>query len=208
MLPLMKQTWSAGIALAMLAGVGNAGAGPDVAPPESGFAEFVESEIIPLMVETGDEAAASSEWPEIPPPVRPEDSAVETNAGATPAPGEPEAPPALRDPFWPAGYLPPSSSAPEERVAAMTNAEPVSAVALWNEALKAVSVQGIMKTGPDSYVAMVNGQVVGTNDVVSVRFVGREYRWQVAEVSERGVSFSRLEDEAPADDGAVPPSSP
>lgn len=204
----MKESCKALILVVFLAGAWGAGASTEAPPEESGFAEFVESDIIPLMVETGEVEAVSSEWPETPPPVRPEDASGETDPGAAPTPAEPDVPPAWRDPFWPVGYTPPPPREPVDTTSASTNKESASAFPQWDAALKTVAVQGILKTGADSYVAMVNGQVVGTKDVVSVRFGGREYRWQVAAVSERGVSFSRLEEDMPSAAPSAPAPSP
>ncbi|HOW97916.1 MAG TPA: hypothetical protein P5567_04325 [Kiritimatiellia bacterium] len=182
--------------LVLAVGVCRAAEPAQATPPEPGFVEFVESEIIPMMVETGQApAAASSPWSE---PAAAEPMAPP--AGETEA-AEPEPAPARRDPFWPVGYAPPPPARPSEAAASTAGAETVSAVLQWDEALKTVQVQGIMKTGPETHVAMVNGQVVGVGDTVSVRFGGREYRWTVAGVGVEGVSFKRVEKEAaPADE--------
>lgn len=171
-------------------------------PAEPGFVEFVESEIIPMMADTGQvPAVVSTPWSE-PAPADP----ASTPAGEA-GTGEPEPVPARRDPFWPVGYVPPPLVRSSDAAAAAATAageDAVSAVLQWDEALKTVSVQGIMKTGPDTYVAMVNGQVIGVGDTVSVRLGGRDYRWIVAAVGTEGVSFKRVEEEVPASDESEP----
>ncbi|MBP7828885.1 MAG: hypothetical protein KA248_03090 [Kiritimatiellae bacterium] len=187
--------------LAVLVGLAGVASAQSESPAPA-FVEFVESEIVPMMVDTGAAPAVSSPWPETPPSddlpdPSPDDPVAPAELSADMVP--PEAPPAVRDPFWPVGYEPPPPPRPEEAVSP-TGAVPVSATLQWQEALKTVAVQGIMRTGPSSHVAMVNGQVVGAGDTVSVVYGGREYRWRVVSVGEEGVSFARVEPEPPAPD--------
>ena len=159
----------------------------------SGFVEFVESDIIPLIPEV-----QSNEVTTLPSPVVQQETATApTTSAEAKIESATETNTVLRDPFWPAGYTPPPVQARGEREPpSAIVAPPVAAEPRWDEALKTVAVQGIMKTRR-GYVAMVNGEVVGTNDTVSVRFEGREYRWKVAAVEQQGVSFARVEDGVP-----------
>lgn len=199
MLPLMSYFLKAGIVL-LLVSACRAGAEAETPSEPPGFVEFIESDIVPMIVETGGVPAAAGAWPVEPPAEAPIEPPAQPEPGAAQPAGESEPPPPRRDPFWPVGYAPPVPVRPSEGGEAATNAEPVSVTWEWDAALKTVAVQGILKTGPDTHVAMVNGEVVGTNDHVSIRFGGREYRWRVAAVSEQGVSFVRVEPEPPEPD--------
>jgi hypothetical protein len=94
----------------------------------------------------------------------------------------------LRDPFWPIGFEPPR--AVRQPGSGATDA---SRLTDWDAAMQLLNVKGVMKTGGGGYVAIVNGQVAGTNDEVSVWLGGATYRWRVRGITERGVSFSRIE---------------
>jgi hypothetical protein len=103
----------------------------------------------------------------------------------------------VRDPFWPVGYAPaapepvptPGTSLPKPTAPPPKIEEPPK----WDEALKALVVKGVMKAGPTSYVAIINGQVVGERDSVSAVFEGKMYHWKVKSISAKGASFVRLE---------------
>ncbi len=98
---------------------------------------------------------------------------------------------AWRDPFWPIGYVPPGKKAPVvEKKADPTpifQEEPK-----WDDALKTVTVKGVMKSATGGYVAVVNNKVVGEDEVITTTYNAREYSWKVARISQRGVSFNRL----------------
>ena len=179
-----------GVWLCALLGFAAAVRGDEEPPAPTGFVEFVESDIIPMMIETGETAGAAASWPA----GATDAAAAGPVTNAAPAAGESGPASGLRDPFWPVGYVPPPPVSPAEEGGSSTNRESPSAVLQWEGAIKAVAVQGIMKTGPETYVAMVNGQVIGLGDIVSVRFGGRDYRWTVATVSGEGVSFKRVEE--------------
>lgn len=96
-----------------------------------------------------------------------------------------------RDPFWPVGFVPPKPKAADEPVVA-DEPEPERPLQ-WEDALKTLSVQGIMKTGSaGEYVAVINGQVVSAGETVSARYQEREYSWLIRKISNKGVSFERL----------------
>ena len=126
-----------------------------------------------------------------------------------PAPEEtpPNAPLVTRDPFWPVAYEPPPPPQKKaDSVVSTTNEPPdnaPSATLLWEDALKTVEVRGIMKTGAGTYVAMVNGVVSSAGDRVAIQYKNRPYEWRIAAISERGVSFARVE--PPAAEEASPP---
>lgn len=110
----------------------------------------------------------------------------------------------MRDPFWPVGYEPPKKAKPAETVSSKQE-EPapqvVSEVEVvpekplrpqWDEALRQVSVKGIMGIGGGKYVAVVNDQVVHENDLVTVSYQGLKYVWKVSRISSDGVKFQKV----------------
>jgi hypothetical protein len=105
---------------------------------------------------------------------------------------------ALRDPFWPVGYTPPRKDAPKPTTAVrpmpQTQPEPtpVERPPKWDEALRTVSVKGIMSVGEGKYMAVVNDQVVGENDTVAVAFEGRRYTWRITRITADGVKFQKV----------------
>ncbi len=102
----------------------------------------------------------------------------------------------LRDPFWPVGYTPPRKEASKQPAVATPAAAPEPVVterpARWDDALRTVSVKGIMSVGEGKYMAVVNDKVVNENDTVSVFFEGRQYTWKVARIAADGVKFQKL----------------
>ena len=167
-----------------------------LAQVEPGFEEFNEADMIPLpFIEEdasyAEEPDAAAEPAPLPPPAPDEPAAPEEPA--LPGPEERKEKPALRDPFWPVGFEPvvPKSAADEPGVVAATGVQSVQP--LWEEALKTVTVRGIMKAGAAGYVAVVNGTVSSAGDTVALNYQGREYRWRIASIDERGVSFVRVE---------------
>ncbi len=118
-----------------------------------------------------------------------------------PAPDPVAAPPAeaappveLRDPFWPVGYKPPppKSKTAKKVDEAPKPAAPVEIPPKWDEARKQVNVKGIMKRA-GGYMAVINNQVCSENDTISTTYDGRKYVWRIGTITEKGVTFERLE---------------
>ncbi len=118
-------------------------------------------------------------------PINPQpDAEPETDADAT---GHPT----MRDPFWPLNYVPPvakkATPSVDTNVAARVEEAPQ-----WDLALKTVTLKGVMKAG-SGYMAIINNQVTGENETISVNFQGRKYTWRIAKIGKEGVRFERLD---------------
>lgn len=104
----------------------------------------------------------------------------------------------LRDPFWPVGYTPPRKEPPQTApVTVSAPAQPAEPVVVerpprWDDALRTVSIKGIMSVGAGKYMAVVNDLVVNEGDTVSVTFEGRRYTWKIARITADGVKFQKL----------------
>ncbi|MEI6169095.1 MAG: hypothetical protein WCS52_18090 [bacterium] len=108
-----------------------------------------------------------------------------------------------RDPFWPVGYAPKKVQKTTGKNPGKTSLTEPSApesmrVPLWEEARKKVDIRGISlvhdkDSGAPKFLALVSGRVVETGNVVSVKYLGRLYRWRVVGISEEGVSFQKLD---------------
>lgn len=102
----------------------------------------------------------------------------------------------LRDPFWPVGYQPPKPKAKTEaqpQPQQVEQAPRVDTTPRWDEALKTVSIKGIMSVGGGKYMAVINDQVVSENDTVSATYMGRSYSWKVSSINAQGVKFQKLD---------------
>lgn len=107
----------------------------------------------------------------------------------------------LRDPFWPVGYTPPKKDTGKKK--AEISDQPAAPAVVerpprWDDALRTVSVRGIMSVGEGKYMAVVNDNVVSENDVVTINFEGRTYTWKIASISADGVKFQKLDVIKPA----------
>ena len=130
--------------------------------------------------------------PEIQPKAVPQAPAATDNAAKTEAVYSSEESSGggiLRDPFWPVGYIPEGAVVEGTRA---TKDEPTSGIPQWADAMKQLHLSGIMKTGQEGYVAMVNGQAVSEGDTISVFFSGRNYTWKVRAISPKNVDFAQL----------------
>jgi hypothetical protein len=101
-------------------------------------------------------------------------------------------PPDKRDPFLPVGYIPRayrpkpkdlSEDAPYEPAGPEEPAD--TSRPRWKDAMKQISIRGIMKLGSE-YVATVNGQVVKKGDLVALIYEGNRYRWRVRTIAGNG----------------------
>ena len=95
----------------------------------------------------------------------------------------------LRDPFWPIGFIPEGAVIDGARA---SKNEPVGGTPQWADAMKQLHLSGIMKTGQEGYVAIVNGQAVSEGDTISVLFSGRNYTWTIRAISPKNVDFAQL----------------
>lgn len=117
----------------------------------------------------------------------------EGNGNSAPAPETAT----MRDPFWPVGFTPkpPEAKSPDGTVTpgVTTIVEPViEEPPKWDEALKLLSVKGVMKGKTGGFMAAINNQVVSEGDVISAVHKNRKYSWKVSSISDKGVSFARL----------------
>lgn len=107
----------------------------------------------------------------------------------------------LRDPFWPVGYTPPKKDTGKKKTEVTEQPAALPVVERpprWDDALRTVSVKGIMSVGGGKYMAVVNDNVVCENDVVTINFEGRTYTWKIASISADGVKFQKLDVTKPA----------
>ena len=98
----------------------------------------------------------------------------------------------IRDPFWPVGFEPPKPKKPTDPVVEQVVAPVVEEAPRWEDAMKELSVKGIMNVGGGRFMAVVNEQVVGENDIVSVSFGTRRYTWRINSISAQGVKFQKM----------------
>ena len=95
----------------------------------------------------------------------------------------------LRDPFWPVGFIPKGVAVDGARA---QKSDEIAGTPQWAEAIKQLSLSGIMNTGQGTYVAIVNGQAVSEGDTISVFFSGRNYTWTVRTITPKNVDFAQL----------------
>jgi len=86
-----------------------------------------------------------------------------------------------RDPFWPVGYTP-------ERLDGKGSGEQGKALESggkidWNKAMKQVAIQGVSSRAGDEFFAVVNGQIKGKGEIVSVQIGGVSYTWMIDGIS-------------------------
>jgi len=100
---------------------------------------------------------------------------------------------ALRDPLWPIGFKP-KPKTPEKKETAKKKKPPKPVnIPHWDEAVRKLSIKGIMSAGGGQYMAMINGQVVGEGDKVSIVYKKLKYSWRIKTISEDGVAFQKLD---------------
>lgn len=86
---------------------------------------------------------------------------------------------AKRDPFWPVGYQPKGSTGPET-----TEIKPVADK--WSQAMAKIVISGVSTRADKKYYAIINGQLKGVGDTVSVTVDEMEYVWVVDDVQATG----------------------
>ena len=103
----------------------------------------------------------------------------------------------MRDPFWPYGFKPKPKPKPEEEPKEEPKEpEPppkVESKPLWDDAVRALSIQGIMSAADGAYMAVINGQVASEDDVVAIVYKGKRYSWEVESITQNGVKFRKLQ---------------
>ncbi|MBU1695278.1 MAG: hypothetical protein KKC51_15135 [Verrucomicrobia bacterium] len=160
----------------------------DIVPEDAGQEPALDSQFLEVEEPWESEEATIIEAPlEVSVPVEEETAVV----------GEEQI---MRDPFWPMGFVPepPTPASGQDTAAVVSGGKVVrDQKPQWDEALKAVNVQGRMKTGDGSYMAVVNNRVVVANDMVAVQFGGRTYQWRIAGIGEDGVAFVRQQVTSP-----------
>ena len=109
-----------------------------------------------------------------------------------------------RDPFWPVDFIRPAQ--PGERL------DPDAAAKIgeqeWRTVEKSLreTVRGVSRlparSGRDEFLVLINGNVYGVGDVVSLAANGKTYRWKIASIALRdGPVFERM----PSARSAPPP---
>jgi len=62
----------------------------------------------------------------------------------------------------------------------------------WSEARKLLKVEGTLALQGDKRVAMINREMREQGEIVTSRYEGRIYRWQIASITTKGVELRRL----------------
>ena len=86
-----------------------------------------------------------------------------------------------RDPFWPVGYTPERlvKKKPEEQSKMLESTGKID----WNKAMKQIAIQGVSSRAGDEFFAVVNGEIKGTGETVSVQVDGVGYTWVIDGIS-------------------------
>lgn len=133
---------------------------------------------------------------DVPTPAGPSNG-LKAKPAAAGIPAQPED--QMRDPFWPIGYVPPKALADVGPSAPDAPPEPELPNRKWEQAQKALSIKGIIKSGA-TYLANINNQILGANDKVSIYFDSQKYVWKITSISAKSVQFQPdlADSEAPA----------
>jgi hypothetical protein len=88
-----------------------------------------------------------------------------------------------RDPFWPVGYAPKSL-----KQAAPNSADPKKPQTgnAWSQAMKKVVINGVSSKANNEFIAVINGEIKGVNDLVMIRHENTMYTWVVDMVKPPG----------------------
>ena len=111
---------------------------------------------------------------------------MKAKSAAAGIPSQPED--QMRDPFWPIGYVPPKAQINVGPVVPNAPEEPEQPNRKWEQAQKALSIKGIIKSGP-TYLANINNQILGANDRVSIYFDSQKYVWKITSITAKSVQF-------------------
>lgn len=86
-----------------------------------------------------------------------------------------------RDPFWPVGFTPERlvKKKPEEQSKMLESIGKID----WNKAMKQVAIQGVSSRAEDEFFAVVNGEIKGPGETVSVQVDGVGYTWMIDGIS-------------------------
>ncbi|MFH0907455.1 MAG: hypothetical protein V1929_01665 [bacterium] len=103
--------------------------------------------------------------------------------GMTPQPED-----LMRDPFWPIGYMPPKAQVDVGPAIPSAPEIPDLPSRNWEQAQKALSIKGIIKSG-SSYVASINNQILGENEKVSIYYDSQKYVWRITAITAKTVQF-------------------
>jgi hypothetical protein len=138
--------------------------------------------------------SAFGQLPPLPPPAPAAPAAPDIATTASPVPQQaiPKGlTPAVRDPFWPVGFVPKSAADLDRE---KRNGDPASNVPApkWAEAKATLRIGGYMKT-PSGYTALVNNALVKVGDRLTLTFDGKIYRWTVEAISVSGLSLTPLD---------------
>ncbi len=89
-----------------------------------------------------------------------------------------------RDPFWPIGYTPEwiVEKNTEGQAKGVKKEESID----WNKAMEQVAIQGVSSRAGNEFFAVINGQVKGTGETVSVQVGYVNYEWVIEGISPPG----------------------
>lgn len=105
----------------------------------------------------------------------------------------------LRDPFWPVDYIRPMQPGEKfESAVTIGDAEWRILEKHLHELVKGVS-RLPARNGATDYLVLINGNVYGVGDSVSLAANGKNYRWKVVRITLRdGPAFERITQPAPS----------
>lgn len=89
----------------------------------------------------------------------------------------------LRDPFWPVGYKSKETAGKGQENKRTKAVEESTGNVDWKKAMKQVAIQGVSSRGGGEFFAVINGQVKGAGETVSVKLGGVTYQWMIDSVS-------------------------
>ena len=86
-----------------------------------------------------------------------------------------------RDPFWPIGYTPEwiVEKKSEGQAKVVKQEESID----WNKAMEQVAIQGVSSRAGNEFFAVINGQVKGPGETVSVQVGDVNYAWVIEGIS-------------------------
>jgi len=116
---------------------------------------------------------------------------------------------AVRDPFWPIGYVPVSerkvesppkqeiAHAPEPPKPEPPKPEPTASEDDWGKARKALTISGFTRAlNPDTHedrtLVMINRQMLAEGDTVPFVYQGFRFKWRIASITDKDVKLEPL----------------
>lgn len=92
----------------------------------------------------------------------------------------------VRDPFWPVGHKPEPDAENGVRKKKSGSID-------WNKAMKKIVINGVSSRAEGGFVAIINNEVKGVGESVSIQYGGTLYTWKVDRIAPSGsVKLLRL----------------